>query len=77
MTTVNEETLVNEGSIPPDDFHSHIERMQEIADYEIELLDSIRDRLEAEVDGLLVAPDPEALLDLERAVEDDDLRDAL
>lgn len=55
MPNVNEETLVEQGAIPPDDFHDKIERIREIADYDIEPPDDLPARLAEATEGLLFA----------------------
>jgi 5-methylcytosine-specific restriction protein B len=37
MAQIDENTLVEEGAIPPEDFHNHIERIREVSDYELEV----------------------------------------
>jgi 5-methylcytosine-specific restriction protein B len=57
MPNVNEETLVDQGAIPPTEFHDKIERIREIAAYDIEPADNLAARLEEATEGLLVAPE--------------------
>lgn len=57
MPNVNEETLIEQGAIPPTEFHDKIERIREIAEYDIDAPDDLTTRLERATDGLLIAPD--------------------
>jgi 5-methylcytosine-specific restriction enzyme B len=57
MPNVNEETLVEQGAIPPTEFHDKIERIREIAEYDIDPPDDFAGRLEDATKGLLIAPD--------------------
>lgn len=57
MPNVNEETLVEQGAIPPTEFHDKIERIREIADFDIEPPPDFSARLDRETEGLLIAPE--------------------
>ena len=57
MPDVKEATLVDQGAIPPTDFREKIERIREIADYDIDPPDDIGTRLQKATQGLLVAPE--------------------
>lgn len=57
MPNVNEEALVDQGAIPPPDYHDKIERIREIAVYDIEPPDNLSARLAEATQGLLVAPE--------------------
>jgi len=59
MPNVNEETLVEQGAIPPTEFGDKIERIREVADYDIELPPDFPTRLLTATKGLLI--DPETL----------------
>jgi 5-methylcytosine-specific restriction protein B len=56
MPDVAEEELVNEGALPPDDFHEDIERIAEVAHYELEVPDDINERASEAAKGLLIDP---------------------
>jgi 5-methylcytosine-specific restriction protein B len=51
----HEEELVDTGAIPPDDFHNSIERIKEVADYDLEIDTDLLTKLEAATEGLLVS----------------------
>jgi MoxR-like ATPase len=57
MPNVSEEALVDQGAIPPTDFHDKIERIREIAQFDIEPPDDLAARLHEATEGLLVAPE--------------------
>jgi hypothetical protein len=57
MPNVDEETLVEQGAIPPTDFHDKIERIREISDYEIEAPEDLTARLDQAISGLLLPPE--------------------
>ena len=57
MPNVNEETLVEQGAIPPTEFHDKIERIREIADYDIDFPTDFAARLQQATRGLLIAPE--------------------
>jgi len=57
MPNVNEESLVEQGAIPPTEFHDKIERIREIAEFDIDAPIDFTNRLERATDGLLIAPD--------------------
>ena len=46
MPDVNEGTLVEQGAIPPTEFHDKIERIREISDYDIDSPPDLSARLE-------------------------------
>ncbi|MCQ0520966.1 AAA family ATPase [Klebsiella pneumoniae] len=56
MPDINENELVNSGAIPPTDFHDSIDRLREIAQYDLELPNNF-DALLAEATSQLVVPD--------------------
>lgn len=56
MSDINESELVNSGAIPPTDFHDSIERLREIAQYDLDLPNDFDARL-AEATSQLVVPD--------------------
>ncbi|WP_122516829.1 AAA family ATPase [Pseudomonas viridiflava] len=55
MPNINESELVDSGAIPPLDFHESIERLREIAHFDLELPDDFEHRL-AEATSQLVVP---------------------
>ena len=57
MPDVSEATLVDQGAIPPTEFHDKIERIREIADYDINLPPDLSARLDKSTQGLLIAPE--------------------
>ncbi|MBB5060762.1 MoxR-like ATPase [Granulicella aggregans] len=57
MPDINEDTLVEQGAIPPTDFHDKIERIREISDYDLEWQPDFLERLEKATDGLLFPED--------------------
>jgi 5-methylcytosine-specific restriction enzyme B len=57
MPNVNEESLVEQGAIPPTEFHNKIERIREIAEYDIDAPADFSKRLEKSTEGLLIAPE--------------------
>jgi hypothetical protein len=57
MPDVNEGTLVEQGAIPPTEFHDKIERIREISDYDIDSPPDLTARLEKATEGLLIAPE--------------------
>nr|WP_164081904.1 AAA family ATPase [Stenotrophomonas pavanii] len=56
MSDINESELVDSGAIPPTDFHESIERLREIAQYDLEFPDDFDNRL-AEATSQLVVPE--------------------
>lgn len=54
MPDVNETELVDRGAIPPTEFHDSIERLREIADFDLDIPDDFDQRLAHAVDGLVV-----------------------
>jgi MoxR-like ATPase len=56
MAEVAEDALIEEGAIPPDDFHDAIERIVEVAEWELELPADLIDRLGAAAGALLLEP---------------------
>ena len=57
MPDINESELVDSGAIPPTDFHQSIERLREIADYDLELPSDFEDRLKEATAELVVPED--------------------
>ncbi len=57
MANVDEDTLVEQGAIPPTEFHDKIERIREIAEYEIESPADLTTRLEQATAKLLIPPE--------------------
>ena len=57
MSDVTEETLVEQGAIPPTEFHDKIERIREVADYDIDVPPDLSVRLEKATKNLLIAPE--------------------
>lgn len=57
MPDVDEATLVDQGAIPPTEFHDKIERIREIADYDIDLPPDLSARLDKATLGLSIAPE--------------------
>jgi MoxR-like ATPase len=57
MAEANEESLVDEGALPPSDFHNAIERLREIAPYELEMPSDLGQRLSEHTKDL-VLPSP-------------------
>ena len=57
MPDVEETTLVDQGVIPPTEFHDKIERIREIAEYDIDSPPDLGARLDKATQGLLVAPE--------------------
>jgi 5-methylcytosine-specific restriction protein B len=57
MADINEDTLVEQGAIPPTDFHDKIERIREISDYDLEWQPDFLERLEKATEGLLFPTD--------------------
>lgn len=57
MPNIDEETLVDQGAIPPTDFRENIERIREVARYDIEADPDLLARLNEAARGILVAPD--------------------
>jgi 5-methylcytosine-specific restriction protein B len=57
MADVSERTLVDQGAIPPTEFHDKIERIREIAGYDIDSPSDLNARLANATDGLLIAPE--------------------
>ncbi|HUW15062.1 MAG TPA: AAA family ATPase [Anaerolineae bacterium] len=56
MSSIPEEDLIDEGALPPDDFHEYIERIQEIADFELIPPSDLMERVQRESLHLLVEP---------------------
>ena len=54
MAEIQEGDLIDQGALPPDDFHDNVERIQEVANYEVEVPLDILKRLEKEAANLLV-----------------------
>jgi MoxR-like ATPase len=57
MPNINEESLVEQGAIPPTEFHDKIERIREISEYDIDPSVDFAKRLERATEGLLIAPE--------------------
>lgn len=55
MSNINESELVDSGAIPPADFHQSIERLREIAEYDLELPEDFAARLEDATSQLVVS----------------------
>ncbi len=55
MAEAHEEELVQEGVLPPEDFHAAIERIREIADYDLVLEAGLHERLNSISERLLVS----------------------
>jgi MoxR-like ATPase len=51
---LSEQQLVSEGTLPPKDFHDHIERIREMSTYELEIPDNLEQMLTQETTNLLV-----------------------
>ena len=56
MPNVNEETLVEQGAIPPTEFHDKIERIGEISEFDMDLPADFAARLKQATKGLLIDP---------------------
>ena len=67
MTEIDENTLVEEGAIPPNNFHDYIERIREVSHFELEVPDDIVTRVKAECKHLLV--DDETILSAAAAIQ--------
>jgi 5-methylcytosine-specific restriction enzyme B len=57
MPNINEESLIEQGAIPPTEFHDKIERIREISEYDIEPLADFSQRLKRATEGLLISSD--------------------
>jgi 5-methylcytosine-specific restriction enzyme B len=57
MPDINETELVESGAIPPSDFHESIERLREIAHYDLEFPDNFDARVKASTAQLVVPED--------------------
>lgn len=57
MADADEATLEDQGVIPPTEFHDKIERIREVADYDIDLPPDLSERLDRATQGLLIAPE--------------------
>jgi 5-methylcytosine-specific restriction protein B len=57
MAAIDEKQLIESGAIPPTDFHEAIERLREIAQYDLEIPSDLNDRLKNAVQGLVVPSD--------------------
>lgn len=57
MPNINEDSLVEQGAIPPTEFHDKIERIREISEYDIDPLPDFSQRLKRATEGLLIAPE--------------------
>jgi len=56
MSSIPEEDLVDEGALPPDDFHEYIERIEEVAHFELITPLDLMERIQTESAHLLVEP---------------------
>jgi len=54
MADIKESELVDKGAIPPTDFHEAIERLREIADFDLEIPAKFRDQLWQAIEGLVI-----------------------
>lgn len=54
MPDIDETELVDRGAIPPAEFHDAIERLREIADFDLDIPDDFDQRLADATDGLVV-----------------------
>ncbi|WP_252106994.1 MULTISPECIES: AAA family ATPase [unclassified Halomonas] len=66
MSEINESKLIDSGAIPPTDFHDSIERLNEIAGYELEIPEDFEDRLNRATEELVVPE--EALREIAAAI---------
>jgi 5-methylcytosine-specific restriction enzyme B len=57
MPNINEESLVEQGAIPPNEFHESIERIREISEYDIDPSIDVNQRIKPATEGLLIAPE--------------------
>ncbi len=55
MSDINESALIDNGGIPPTDFHQSIERLREIANYDLEIPPDFKERLEEATAQLVVS----------------------
>ena len=67
MTEIDQNTLVEDGAIPPNDFHDYIERVREVSRYELEVPADIVSRVKTECNHLLV--DEETILSAAAAIQ--------
>lgn len=56
MPSVEEGTLVEQGALPPNDFHENIERIREVCDYDLQWDGDFAARLVQSITGLLIDP---------------------
>ncbi len=54
MSDIDETELVDRGAIPPTEFHDAIERLREIAEFDLDIPDDFDQRLASAIDGLVV-----------------------
>lgn len=54
---IRESELIEQGALPPDDFHEAIPRIVEVADYPLEIPDDLLARLAKETEHLLIEPE--------------------
>jgi 5-methylcytosine-specific restriction enzyme B len=54
VTNVQESELVSQGSLPPDSFEQSIERISEIAQFDLEVANDLLDRLKRETNDMLI-----------------------
>jgi len=55
MPEITEERLVESGAMPPDDFHDSVERLREIAEYDLDIPPDFATRLAAATEGLVLS----------------------
>lgn len=56
MPDIDESELVERGAIPPTEFHDAIERLREIAEFDLEVPNDFDERLSHAIDGLVIPP---------------------
>ena len=56
MAQADEAALVQEGALPPDDFHNAIERIGEVAKYQLEVPGDLVQRVERELGDVVIDP---------------------
>ena len=56
MTQIDEAALVQDGALPPDDFHDAIERIGEVAKYDLEMPSDLLARIERELGDVVIDP---------------------
>jgi 5-methylcytosine-specific restriction protein B len=55
MSNTSEESLVDQGAIPPTDFHDSIDRIREVSEFDIESPEDLVERLKRATEGVLVS----------------------